>query len=687
MTKIPPPPDGFILVTSADGSDIPPPPEGFVIEGQEPPATSQIDDYYSSGIYAGQYNPLGAIARSLDAGVTAGGDAMTFGWGDEAIGLASTEARDVARQRQEALRESNPVASTVGSISGGVALGTALSPASFTAQMTSRATPLIGRIAAGFADGAVTGGLYGLGSGTDVGSRVMEGLKGAAFGGGIGGSLPIISDTIGAGVRGFRDWRNAGQVAKQVGADPDSLRLLGSIMDADGSLGPQGQANMARAGNEAMLVDAGPNARQLLDHTIQRGGPGTVTAQNAIDERVAREVKAFGQILDSSLGTPQGIGTAQNVIGDAARPQVKQAYQMAYNSPIDYASPAGRKVADIINRIPDRIAGRAVRDAVDQMIYDGIPHAQIMAKIADDGSVSFQGMPNVMQADYIKRALNNIVQDGTDAITGKLTSEAAFASRMARDLRDAVSEAVPNYRMALNMASDPLSQQSAVRLGARLNSMTRDEFGRAVHGMTKPDKEAVLQGFRSRLDDQMAAITKAITDGDVDAREAIKGLKELSSRRTRENLQAVMPEEKLKGLFNSLDRIASTFEIRASVAQNTKTATRLAAERMVDERTGLGMLGHAARGEPLNAGKRIAQNLTGFTDDYLRGLKDQTYADLADLLTRRGGPGQGVYDAIGKMGQTDQATQLMTGRLADLLSAPRVAYPSNLLLDDPILGR
>ena len=207
--------------------------------------------------------------------------------------------------------------------------------------------------------------------------------------------------------------------------------------------------------------------------------------------------------------------------------------------------------------------------------------------------------------------------------------------------------------------------------------MTRDEFGRAVEGMTKPEKQAVLQGFRSRIDDQMAAVTRAISDADVDAREAIKGLKELSSRRVQENLRSVMPKAQADGLFNTLDKIASTFEIRASVAQNSKTATRLAAERMVDERTGLGMVGKAARGEPLNAGRTALQKMTGYTDDYLRGLQDQTYSNLAELLTRRGGPGQGVYDAIGKLGQTDRATKLMTDRISDLFSVPRLAYPTS----------
>lgn len=653
---------------------------------QQSQTAKQIDDYYSSGIYAGDYNPLGAIARTIDAATTAGGDAMTFGWGDEAVGLVSDDAQQAARERQKTLRETNPVASTVGAVGGGLATGVALSPISATAQLTTRATPLLGRAAAGAADGAVAGGLYGAGSGDSASGRLTEGLKAAGFGAAVGFGLPVLSDAVGASVRGARNWWNAAPIAKEVGADPDALRLLRSTMDADGSLGPTGQAAMARAGDEAMLVDAGPNARQLLDYTIQRGGPGTVKATNAVADRVSRESKLFGQILDRSLGKPQGIGTAQNTIRDATAPDVSRAYKQAYNTPIDYASPAGRKVEDIIKRIPSRVAKSAIEKANERIVYEGWGR-QIMADIADDGTVVFREMPSVMQADQIKRALDGIANDSINPQTFRKTDEGAFFSKVARDLRDAVGEAVPAYRVALQTAADPLSQQSAVRLGADLSKMTRDEFGMAIKGMTRPEKQGILQGFRSRIDDQMAAVQRAITDGDMDAREALKGLKELSSRRVQENLRAVMPKDQADGLFNTIDKITATFELRASTAQNSKTATRLAAERMVDEKTAPGVIGRAARGEPLGAGKAAIQKMTGYTDDYLRGLQDETYSNLAELLTRRGGPGQDVYDAIGRLDQTDQATQLMTNRLAELLSAPKLAYPMGSLLGDAISGR
>lgn len=653
---------------------------GGSVDAAPSQAESQLDGYYSQGIFAGEYNPLGPVARSLDAATTWGGDVLTFGFGDEIVG-APTGQTDAIRDRQEVLGDTNPIASTVGMIGAGLGAGARLGGLGVSARTTTAATPLVGRAAAGMADGAIAGGIYGLGSGEGMQDRLTQGAVGAGIGGAFGAAFPVVSDVVGRGVSAFRNSRQAERIARNAGADQDALRLLGRVMQNDGSLGSQGQANMRRAGSEAMLVDAGPNARQVLDTAIQRGGPGAVTARNAISERVGRASRSLGQTLDDTMGAPQGIGSAQNAIRDGSRAQVGGAYDRAYASPIDYSSDAGRRVESVVNRIPPRIARQAIQRANEQINYDGLGR-QIMADIADDGSVTFREMPSVVQADHIKRALDAIANDATDPITGRLNSDGAFASRMARDLRSAVGDAVPAYREALETAADPLSRQNAIRVGARLNSMTRDEFGMAVDGMTKPEQQAVLQGFRSKLDDQMATVTRAVSDGNMDAREAIKGLRELSSRRTQENIRAVMPKGEADRLFSEIDQITTAFELRASVAQNSATFARGATAEFVDATADPGVVARAARLEPLQAGQRIAQNLTGFTDDYLRGLKDSTYSDIARLLTRRGGAGRDVYNAIGQLDQTDQATQLMTDRIAALLSAPRLAYPAGALTQE-----
>lgn len=635
------------------------------------------------------YNPAtGEVTQPIGRGrsfLHGAADTGTFGFADELASYAGSALTGVPREQvlsemrglQQSAQEQNPGSYLAGQLAGGVAGGVAGAPASATARLTTRATPMLGRIAAGMADGAAFGGLYGAGSGVDAQGRATEAAMSGGLGALAGGAFPLVAAGASRAFEAGRNAIGANRIARQAGASPEALRVLDGVMQGDGSLSQRGATNMGRAGADAMLADAGPNARQVLDTAIQRGGPGAVRATDAIGSRARNASRVLTQTLDRTLGRPEGVNAAQNTIRNTTRGAVNSAYERAYSQPINYSAPSGRAVEDIINRIPGRIAQRAIASASEQMAYDGLPRMQGLISIADDGSVTFRQLPNVMQADYIKRALNSIVEDGTDSLTGKMSSDAAFASRMARDLRDALSEAVPDYKLALQTAADPLSRQSAIRLGARILSpgMTRDQVAEAVKGMTRPERTALAQGIRSQIDDAMANVTRTVQDGDTGSREAIKALRDLSSRANREKLALAIGKDKADVLFRELDRVSTSFDLRASVAENSKTFARQATSEGIRDRAAGGVVRAAAKGEPINATKRIVQTLTGETPERVRGREDAVYNELAQLLTRQGGAGKDIYDAIQKIGQTDAATALMASRINRALSGPHLSYP------------
>lgn len=642
------------------------------------PAAGQLDDYYSSGIYSGSMNPLGPIARSLDAATTGVGDALTFGFGDEISGLWG--GTDSQRQRADALQTSNPVASMVGNVAGGAVGAGALSAGGILPSLPQGAS-LLSRVGVGAGEGFGLGALYGAGS-ADGGDVAQSALINGSIGGVAGGAVPLVAQGVSSAYRSIADNLAQNNVARNAGVSPEVARQLAQTLDADGTLGAQGRANMAAAGNEAMLADAGPNARTVLDTAIQRGGPGAVLARNRIEERVGRDSAALTGALDNTLGTPEGVYGAQANIRNASRPAVNDAYNGpsgAYAQPIDYASQAGQRVESIINRIPPRIANRAIQQANERMAYDEIPNMQILANIGDDGSVTFQQMPNVMQADYIKRALNEIARDGTD-IGGKMSSDAAFANRMANDLRDAVSEAVPEYATALRTAADPLSRQSAVELGASLlsPSMTRDQVAEATSRYTQGQRDALAQGVRSRIDDVMANVTRTMQDGNTDAREAYKAIRELSSRANREKLTTALGEQRANPLFEELDRVAQSFQLRGSVAENSKTFARQATNEMLKEGASPGAVGTLGRGEPLQASKRVIQALTGQTDEAIRGREDDIASEIADYLTRPAAQAIPAFQAMQNFQGQTLANQVRASEIARLLGEGRnLVYPAS----------
>ncbi len=665
-----------------------------MVGGQTAPVTTghDVPEYVPPGVEG--YDPrTGEVTRQFGMGESAAfgaADTGGFGFGDEAAagivkGIETLRGNDIAygdilqdiRGNQRLAQEQNPGSYLTGQIAGGVGQGVASAP--LTASARFAGSSLVPRVAAGMVDGLVAGGIYGAGSGTDAASRGWEAIKGGGTGLVAGGAFPL----VGAGAsKVFETARNAmvaRPIAQQAGAQPGTLRLLGNVLGADDSLGPMGQANMARAGQDAMLADAGPNARAILDTAIQRGGPGAVEARQAITGRTDRAAQAIARALDTSLGAPQGVTAARTAIREGSAGARRGAYDDAYKAAIDYADPRGQAIENIVKT---RVPKSAIDAANELMRTKGEGSKQILAKVADDGSVTFETLPDVRQLDYITRGLNEVADKAHgEGKLGGTTAKGSAYEALSRELRDNLKALVPEYGKALETAADPIRRSKAVELGSKLlsPSMTRDQVDEAVSGMTGPERDALAQGVRSRLDDLMANVTRTAQEGDTGAREAIKAIKDMSSRANREKLTAAIGQQKADTLFAEIDRAAQSFDLRASVAENSKTFARQATEQRVKDMTGPGAIGKAAQGEAIQATKRIVQSLTGMTPERLKGKEDEIFSEIARLLTRQGGAGQGVYDAINRLGQTDQATQIMTDRIARALLGPKLSYPSAML--------
>lgn len=245
---------------------------------------------------------------------------------------------------------------------------------------------------------------------------------------------------------------------------------------------------------------------------------------------------------------------------------------------------------------------------------------------------------------------------------------------------------VPEYDEALRTAADPIRRSQAVELGGKMlsPSMTRDQAAEAIQGMTQAEREALGQGVRSRIDDLMANVSRTAADGDTGAREALKGLKDLSSRANREKMALVLGDEKAGRLFQEVDRVAQSFDLRASVADNSRTYARQAMDQRVKDMTAPGVFGKAAQGEPVNAVKRIVQALTGQTPERQTAKQDEIYKQLAEIMTRRGGAGQGVYDAISSLGKTDAKTARVRDRIQRAFMGVSRSYPATALIENKI---
>ena len=200
--------------------------------------------------------------------------------------------------------------------------------------------------------------------------------------------------------------------------------------------------------------------------------------------------------------------------------------------------------------------------------------------------------------------------------------------------------------------------------------------------MSGAERQAAAQGIRYNIDDMMANTVRAIQDGDMPAREAVKGLKELSSRANREKVALVIGQDRAGRLFRELDRITTSFELRASVAENSKTYARLATDRRVKNVTEPGPAGLFAQGKAIQAPQRVLQSMTGQTPADLVAREDAVYSELADVLTRPAGQAQRTFGAIDQLMNQEAASAAWARRLGSALGGPHLAYPATVQLRD-----
>lgn len=580
----------------------------------------------------------GKAAATFLQGVPFVGEYMDegLGWAAGKMGLQSQEdATEAIRAGQADMDQNAPKTATALRIGGGVAGGVAGAGAvPWWAPQSLGMTALYGSGTGGLL-GTLEGAISGYGSGTDAESRkgnaktraVVGGLLGAT----IGGAAPFIAEGVGRGARWVLDQRNVAREARQAGLSRPSYEIMTRAMEADGSLQGQGAQRIAAAGPEGMLADAGPNAETLLDVTMQRTGQSANVARDAIEGRAQRAGMQANDALDNAFGVPRGMDTMETGIRQGSAPARQAAYDAAYAVPVNYADPAGQRLEQMLQRVPGDIINRANR----LMQIEGMQSNNIMAQIAPDGTVTYTRLPDVRQLDYITRAINLAAEsgDGAGALGGQTALGRAYQG-LSREIRQTVRGLVPEYGVALDTAAEPIAARQALVFGERmLNPGTsRDEVVNTLAGMSQAERQQVAAGVRSFIDERLSNVQRTMTD-EAEIREAIRAVKDLSSRAVREKITAFLGPQQANGLFETIDQAARSLELRANVGMNSRTFVRTDTARTIDEATTGGVGGAIRAGEPVTTTKKVVQGLLGGTEADNLARKDEVYAEIARALT------------------------------------------------------
>jgi hypothetical protein len=630
--------------------------------------------------------------------------AQVFGFGDELASTSSALTDSLFRGQdfgqswqawqelnaaREALgREQNGLLGTVAEVGGGLlsmapARAAVQAAVSGVPQVATRAPSLLKTAAASGATGAGLGALYGFGATDgDAGERGWGAATGGALGGVVGTAAPVVAETIGTVAGNLLNRGASNQAARQIGMSPEAARFTQTRLAADDALGPAGQARMAQAGNEAMLVDAGDSARNTLDLAIQSSGRAGAVARDAIGQRVTRDAGAIQAALDQTLGAPGGVNAARAAVRDSTAGARSSAYSDAYAQPIDYSSQSGQLLDELLTRVDPAV----IRRANALMRTRGEQSAQIMAQIGDDGSVTFLRQPDVRQIDYITRALNEEAQAGIGmGAMGGQTSLGSSLEQLSNEMRTVLRNHVPEYNAALLEGQDAIQQSQAIQRGYDLlrPSVTRETVEEWTRGMSPEARQGMLRGVRSKFDDTLANVSRAVSDGDMEAREAIKALRDLSPRAAREKLAlAIGDDVEANRLFDEIDRATRSFELRAGVADNSRTFQRQEGNRQLNNIADPdGPVEALQKGAPLDATRRIIQALTGRTPERALQQKDAILEQVVRALTAQGPQAQQTAQALQRLGNGTARANDVARALSGLrvLSGPAANLSSQQL--------
>lgn len=575
-----------------------------------------------------------AVAKSFAGAFTPGVD------DDVSDVRIDREATERARAAFNEAEEANPGSFLAGEIAG--AVGSSMLPAGAAIKagaLTAAPKSLIGRTAAGMGGGAAIGAADGAVRGAgeaEEGSRLEGAKEGAAVGGLVGAGAGLVAPLVGEGVRNVvRRIRSRPdrEVAAAVNASPESVEIVGRMLGNDGA---DAIGRIRAGGDQAMLADAGPASAGLLDASIQRAGPGGAIAREAITQRstaAGREIdSALDQFLAPSGGT-SGVKSAARDIAQRTAGIRARAYEKAFAAPIDYASEQGRVLEEVFAKIPARTLRSAIQDANEEMVSLGLRNQQILAEIAEDGSVSLREMPNVRQLDAIKQALDRA--GSVEDVFGRPTKEALRPRRLARELRAAIGKAVPEYDRAVKLGGQKIAEDNALQTGRRIlqPGFTREDVADALETASSAELKAAKIGLRRQIDEVIKNVKRSIGDANMDAREGIKAMKELSSGAVREKVSLVLGQKAAKTLFDRIDRASKGFELAAATADNSRTFARLSMDDAIKEVTEPGAIMSLLEGSPVQSSRRILQVVTNATPQARRDIEERIAGEIASLLT------------------------------------------------------
>jgi len=635
---------------------------------------------------------------------------------DEMVGeIHGEDAMEYHRRLQQAFQEEFPKTNMALSMAGGVTSTIPIGTYAGTAKLYSwlQSLPFIYKYGFGMGAGGLFGMTEGFASGagiqganeTDGAQNRFENAMDRSISGGLWGSLGAglghaLTDVGAKAWTGIRTGLKTNSIKEikelfdlKSGRTAEIIKTY--VQDSTLSFGELMEA-LRKGGRDAQIPDSDEAMAKLLDIITIHGGEGASIVVNATKDRAKNQLSGVERVLDDKLGKvgideksglPMDAVDMAQVVAKKTAPLRSKAYKKAYAQKINYNAPDGQAVLQALNRIDPAIMQQAMAKANARLKFDEQDLGQSGFEIGADGLLKMVNNPNMLQLDYIKRALGELAYGTADIMkAGKLiqSPEAQLYSQMYTLLNTTLrnvnkpKKGDSAYEAATKLGQDKIQRQNAIELGGQMLNpqVTGRTISRAMETAGDAEKAMAKFGFRSKITETLDNVKQTINSPELDINQVRKLLDTMSTNNVRNKVFQLLPKKDAKKIFRQLEMARTALELRASVAQGAQTAQRILGVNRVDGIVkGLpDALGDIA---PLRAGQIIAQKVLK-SKVLSEGRKDLIMKELANaLLGSKGGAARSKFKALYTAVKDGQATDDQIMEISRFIASKITVAPAN----------
>lgn len=354
-----------------------------------------------------------------------------------------------------------------------------------------------------------------LGAGAGVGAAAPgERLQGAALGAVFGGALGAAVPPLAAGAGKVVDVlsKPVAALANRLRSPREyALRKIAEALGRDETTPGMMAANLRKLGPMGAPVEAaGANLMALGD--LASITPGK--AKNAATKLFIQRAKTSGKRMASALldsfrlknvdfhGALQGLNQRMRMIG--------REYDEVLNSG---AVPMTEQLQKLMGADSVKAGLRAANSIVSDDIALGRADDAIRSyfSVTPQGEVTLIKEPTLRVWDYVKRGLDAVVHEGTDAITGKLNPAANRALDVKRQLLGYIDDINPDYKQLRAAYADEKTRMDAMQLGRLFMREDAEVTAERLRGMGDVEQEFFRLGAARAMWDRVLSAANPST--------------------------------------------------------------------------------------------------------------------------------------------------------------------------------